>query len=75
MNKRKAPRPLPLDPLEPLSKEQVEEVVEVPAEQPENKYQPKPKVGTPNIGVPTGKVTSVGLGKLNVTTNGTRNYL
>ena len=66
------PRPQRQKPV--LPNEVTEEVTlqETPVE---NKYQPKEKVGKPSISAPGGKVTSVGLGKLNVTTNGSRTYL
>lgn len=34
-----------------------------------NKYAPKPKIGKPTVGVPTGKVEQVGLNGLKVITN------
>ena len=49
--------------------EKVELTVETPVP---NKYEPKPKVGTPTLGRSTNYVTSVGLGNLKVeTANGT----
>ncbi len=52
----------------PLSKEDVEEFNEAPA----NPYAPKQRIGVPTIGEE--KVTTVGLGGLKVTTNGRDNY-
>ena len=52
----------------PLSKDEVEEFNEAPA----NPYAPKQRIGTPTIGEE--KVTRVGLGGLKVTTNGRDNY-
>ena len=52
----------------PLTKEDVEEFNEAPA----NPYAPKQKIGGPVIGQE--KITKVGLGGLKVTTNGRDNY-
>ena len=42
--------------------------------EPENKYAPKPKIGTPTLGRSPNYVTTVGLGGLKVITNGRTEY-
>jgi hypothetical protein len=63
-------------PTQPEAERTVKEVPHPPTEKPvlkveepvPNKYAPKPKVGTPSLGRSPNYVTSVGLGKLKVTT-------
>ena len=52
-----------------VSKMKGEESVDITVETPEpNKYEPKPKVGTPTLGRSPNYVTKVGLGNLKVIT-------
>lgn len=63
-------------PTQPEAERTVKEVPHPPTEKPvlkveepvPNKYAPKPKVGAPTLGRSPNYVTSVGLGKLKVTT-------
>lgn len=48
--------------------------VEQEKKEPENKYAPKPKIGTPTLGRSPNYVTTVGLGGLKVITNGRTEY-
>ena len=67
---RKRRQPSKPQPKADLPQEQPQVEVEAPKE-PENKYAPKEKVGSPKIGRPVDYVTRVGLGKLrSITTYG-----
>jgi len=65
---KRAPRKTQKKVTPPLTKEDVEEFNEQPA----NPYAPKQKIGGPIIGEK--KISTVGLGGLKVTTNGRNNY-
>ena len=66
VRKKTTPEPKrTVEPAQEIKNEKVELKVETPEP---NKYEPKPKVGTPTLGRSPNYVTKVGLGNLKVTT-------